>query len=488
MAAPSLTPIADVESPEWWRDRLEPRLRTDRKTMNLWWRYHIGDHPPPEMPEKIRDKLLPTYRALQRRSRVNFMRMVVEAYADRMRPVGFWLGSDSDAPRDELSWRIWQASRLDRDIHAAFTWALAKGRSYLSVWAHDDEELPRISAESPTQVIVEHEPGRPERRAAALKVYHDQLAEEDVALVYLPDGVYEYRRRRNRGVPGSYEESDFFANPFNLPVVPIVPIYNRPETDPTEKAEDRPILAAGGDSEIADLVYIQDRINETVFNGLLAAWYSAFKQKWATGLTVEKVPKKDDDGNYILDDETGEPVMVPVEPFDLGADRLIVSEDENTKFGEFSETDLTGYIKLRERDLEDLTITSRLPRHYLIQQGQAPSGDSMVSAEAGFVGRIRHKFDDYADPTEEAVGIARAFAGEEPLPPDAELRWDDPENQSLAQLTDAVIKEYEAGLITREVAQERLNYSPQQIARMRGELAGDGLLQRVIEQQQTEAA
>lgn len=480
----SITPLTvagDIETPEWWRHRLSQRLLLDRSTLNFWWRYHVGDHPAPAMPEKIRDKLLPTYKAMLRRSRVNFMRMIVEAYADRMRPIGFWLGGDSDAPRDELSWQLWQASKLDRDVHSAITWALARGRSYLSVWASDDD-MPRVAVESPSQVIVEHEPGRSDRRMAALKEYHDDVTGDDVSQVYLPDGVYEFRASTVGGQrSSSFEPSDFFANPLNLPVVPVVPLYNRPETDPTERLMDRPSLIGGGDSEIADLVPIQDRVNETIFNGLIAMWYSSFKQKWATGLTVEKVEKKDSNGEVVTHDD-GSPVMVPVEPFDMGADRLLVAEDDTVKFGEFSETNLEGFIKFRERDLEDLTITSRLPRHYLIQQGQAPSGDSMVSAEAGFVGRIRRKFDDFADPIEEAVGIARMFAGADPMPPDAELRWDDPENQSLAQLTDAVLKEFQAGLITWEVALERLNYSPQQIARMRGERQAAGLLERVLEQ------
>ena len=476
----------DVESPEWWLERLERRLDADRRVMSVWWRYHTGDHPAPELPEKIRDKLLPAYKAMLRRSRTNYMRMAVEAYTDRMRPIGFWLGSDADAPRDDMSWRIWQASRMDRDVHIALLWAVARGRAYLSVWHHDGDELPRIAVESPAQTVVEHEPGYSHRRAAALKTYRDDVAAEDVAEVYLPDGVYEFRRRSTVGLPGgAYEESAYFANPLNVPLVPVVPLYNRPETDPVERPVDRPTLVGGGDSEIADLVYIQDRVNETIFNAKIAEWSSAFRQKHATGLVVDKVPKLDGDGEPILN-ANGEPEMIPVEPFDLGSDRLLVAESPEVTFGEFSESPQENFIRVRERELEDLTIVSRIPRHYLIQQGQAPSGDSMVSAEVGFLGRIRRKLDDFGEDIEEAVGIARMFAGLEEMPPDAELRWDDPENQSLAQLTDSVIKEYQAGLITWDVALERLNYSPQQIARMRGQRGAD-LLMRALESDEADA-
>lgn len=473
---------APVESPEWWRDRLLARLERDRKVMDLWWRYHTGDHPAPELPEKINDKLLPAYNAMLRRSRSNFMRMTNEAYTDRMRPIGFWLGGDDDAARDELSWQIWQASQLDRDIHMALAWALGKGRSYLSVWHHEDDEFPRIAVENPTQCIVEHAAGSRHRRRAALKLFRDDVTAEDVAQLYLrgevPNesaGCYEFRRRATTGASQDWEESGFFANPLGVNVVPIIPLYNRPETDPGVRMADRPVLVGGGDAEIADLTYIQDRINETIFNGKIAEWASAFKQKWATGLIVDKKAKTDSNGDPVLDDD-GTPVMIPVEPYDLGSDRLLVAEDREVKFGEFSASDQKNFTVVRERELEDLTIVSRIPRHYLIQQGQAPSGDSMVSAEVGFVGRIKRKLDDFGEDIEEAVGIARSFAGLPPMPVDAELRWDDPENQSLAQKTDAVIKEYSAGLITRHVALERLNYSPPQIARMDAERVGEDLL------------
>jgi hypothetical protein len=473
-------------SPEWWMNRLVDMLADDKKTLSLWWRYHAGDHPMPELPEKIREKLLPAYNAMLRRARANFMRMVVEAYCDRMRPIGFWNSKDE---RDELSWQIWQASKLDGEIPTAFTWELARGRSYLSVWREDRDDLARIAVESPTQTIVAHTPGSRYLRDAGLRTYHDDVANEDVAVVYLPEsadwpaGAYEFRKGTTAGNPvpglGGYTQSEFWETPGGYKGVPIIPLYNRAEVDPTEKLKDRPVLKWGGDSEIADLAFIQDRINETIFNTHLAGWYAAFRQKWAAGLTVDEVPKVDADGNPVLD-AAGEPVMEAVEPFDLGSDRLLVSDSAETKFGDFGQTDLGGYISLRERDLEDITIISRIPRHYLVQQGQAPSGDSMVSAEVGFVGRIRRKLNESSDPIEEAVSVARQMSGADPLPVDAELRWDSPENQSLAQLTDSVLKEYQAGLITWQVALERLNYTPQQIRDMRTERQGEDLLRAAL--------
>ena len=48
----------------------------------------------------------------------------------------------------------------------------------------------------------------------------------------------------------------------------------------------------------------------------------------------------------------------------------------------------------------------------------------------------------------------------------AETVWRDPETRNEAVRTDAVIKQFQIGLISREVALEELGYSPEQITRM----------------------
>lgn len=86
-----------------------------------------------------------------------------------------------------------------------------------------------------------------------------------------------------------------------------------------------------------------------------------------------------------------------------------------------------------------------------------------------------------AEAFEEAIRLARQFAGEPDTPVDSEIEWADPEYRTEGELTDAVIKQYQAGLITIEMAQERLGYTPTQIARMGQQRVAEALSQRGVE-------
>lgn len=496
MAAVNL-PSTGLEpgSPTWWVTRLAKKIRDDDPAMSLWWRYFVGDHPIPQAPGKVRARVEDAYSEVLKRSNANFMDTVISAYVDRCRPIGFRLGADGNYQDDLGAWRIWQASQMDADFPLAAETAFAKGRSYLSVWKRATDEFPTIAAEDPSQCIVEHEPGSRHRRRAALKLYTDEWTGQDRVDLFLraqdgrPAGLYQFRRDPLVGSMGGWValpgNDEFQPNPQGWDGIPVVPLTNRARLAHS-KLTNRKQLLWGGESDLADVTSIQDRINETILARVIAIWFASFKQKWATGLALEDEPVLDSDGNPELDDN-GQPKMAPAEPFDVWMDRLMWVDSKDVKFGEFTETDITQFLKSHERDLQDLSTIKRIPRHYLFQEGQSPSGDAIKSAETGLVALVRRKHLDLGDPAEETVRIGRIFNGERDAPADSELVWADPEFQTYGQLADGVIKEFESGLLPWEGAMEKLGYTPQQIARFRGQRNMDALL-RAAEETDDEAA
>jgi hypothetical protein len=123
-----------------------------------------------------------------------------------------------------------------------------------------------------------------------------------------------------------------------------------------------------------------------------------------------------------------------------------------------------------------IAVTTRTPRHYLFQEGQSPSGDAIESAESGIVKKVERKHGPLGEGLEETMRIARMFDGENDTPVDSEMVWADPQTQTIATLTDAVIKQFQAGLIPRDGALEKLGYTPQQIQRFGSMLMSDALL------------
>jgi hypothetical protein len=441
--------------------------------------FYSGEHPLPFLTKAHNAKMRDEFRQLLDDSRSNFMRLVVDAAEERLRVEGFRLSASSDSTSDKATWDIWQANAMDQESKAAFLEALIKGVSYLSVWA--GEEHPSIAVEDPVQTIVAYEAGSNyRRRAAALKVWDDEWTGERRANVYLPDGIHKFAAAAEAGVtlssptawphetnapnpargkdsgPRWVEVEDGFE-PNPLGVVPIIPLRNRPR------------ILTEGESELADVYRVQSSINGFLFLLALSGYFGAHRQRWAVGLRI-------------MEDDKGR----PVEPFDVAVDRLWQAEDPEVKFGEFGQTDLTGYIRAIEQKVLHIAVTTRTPRHYLIQEGQSPSGDAIKSAESGLVAKVERKHGPFGEGLEEALRLARRFAGEEDAPVDSEIVWASPETESEAVLADATVKKFQAGLIPWEQALEDLGYSQTQIARMRAQRAQDDLL-RALEPPAPEA-
>jgi hypothetical protein len=441
-------------SPLWWLKRLEEKLHARQAEMQRLDRYYSGEHDLPFLTRTHNAKLHDEFRLLLNDSRSNFMRLVVDAVEERLVVEGFRLSAETDTATDAKSWDIWQANHLDADSQSAFADALIKGCSYLSVWAGErPDDYPVIAVEDPTQTIVAYVPGSNfRRRAAALKVWSNDQAGERRANVYLPDGIYKYRAAEGTYSEASSEATweelppgaEFVANP--LGIVPIIPLRNRPR------------VLCEGESEICDLIPIQNSINGLLFLLALAGYFGAHRQRWAIGLKI-------------MEDRNGN----PIEPFDVAIDRLWQAENPETKFGEFSQTALDGYIAAIEQKVLHIAVASRTPRHYLIQDGQSPSGDALRSAESGLVKKVERKQRPFGEGLEEAIRLARRFAGEQDAPVDSEIVWADPQTLTMAEITDAVIKQYQAGLIPTDKALEQLGYTQTEIRRLMAQRAQEAL-------------
>jgi hypothetical protein len=458
-----------VGSPEWWLTRLHARLMAERPRLDLLDRYYWGDHPLAQIPPELHAKYLTQFQEILRQSRANFMQLVVDATANRLRVQGFRLSASKDEKADQESWDIWQASQMDAEHRLAVRDTLTKGRGALSVWG--GEPFPVIAVEDACQTIVESEPGNRRKRAAALKVWVDDWTGVDRANVYLPDGIHKFQRIReadlppNQLVPAVVPDKgpppkewieladEFVKNP--LGVVPIIPLVARPDS------------YGCGHSEIEGVLAIQDRINGTIFNRVLAGWFAAFRQKWATGVEIP------------IDPETNQ----PSEPWSQAITRMFVSESENAKFGTFDSTDLEPYLKAHEQDVKDIASITFTPRHFLIQQGQEPSGDAINSAEAGLNAKCMDRQQQLGESFEEALRLARRFAGDTDAPVDSEIVWADPRDPAVVEAakTDAIIKQHAAQLISTSMAQEQLGYTPQEIERMSKDIVRESLAQQAVD-------
>jgi hypothetical protein len=470
--------VLDIGGPAWWLHRLTGCLARDQARMVLMDRYYRGEHPLPFVPRKLRSE----FTVMLARSRSNFMRIVVDAPAERLRLQGF-RSPDAEDADDEL-WGWWVDNHMEIDSNIAICDAFKMARAYMSIWRFTGEDDARVQVEDPRGTYVDYDQLNRHRRVAALRVWNDDWTGKVRADVWLPDACYQYIADKDKftasqlwppgwepGYPIDGVEVRFvdsvtregaapdlarwcrqwneFAEPIPNPYgeIPIVPLVNRAST-----------TGHAGESELDDVYLSQDRINEMLFNRALAAWTSAYRQKWATGLEIPV-------------DEEGE----PVEQFQAAVDRFWSSEDPATRFGSFEATDLGQFIDAIEQDVKHIAVQTRTPRHYLVESGQTPSGDSIKSAESGLVAKVLDRQPYFGRSFAEVARLRRVMLGEMD-PPRVEAIWGDPEFRTLAELTDATIKQLVAGIIPVRVAQERLGFSPTEIERMATMLAAEKLI------------
>jgi hypothetical protein len=431
--------LPPVRSPREWLDILSHRLDARWGELRVFDAYYEGDQTLAYVTRKFRD----AYGGLFSELTDNWMPLVVDSSVERLRVQGYRFGEAQDA--DDDAWRIWQANGLDAESNMVHTESVKLGWAYWLVQPNGD--VPRVTAEHPSQVIVANAPGDRRTRLAALRKWVD----DDgfiYANVYLPDRVYKYRTTaRNlqvysaeRDAAKRWETLRAVRNP--LGVVPVVPVPNNPS------------MLRGGRSDLAGgPTRIQDAVNMLLASMLIGAEYQAYPQRVLLGVDAPR----DENGNIIKNAE-----------LTASQKRLWMFPNADAKAFEFKAADLDNFRTAIDGLVRDLTAQTRTPPHYVAGQIVNASGDALKAAETGLVSKVRDKMDPFGEAHEEMMRLAfRAIDArdERAGAVNAEVIWRDPESRSQAEVVDAVTKQVAIGL-PFEVGLEKMGYSPQEIDRI----------------------
>jgi len=383
------------------------------------------------------------FRTFLSESGANWCSLIVNAVAERLTVVGFRFGSEAD---DDAAWAIWQANQLDADSELVQTDALVQGSGFLLV-QQDDANPTGVSLthESAMQACVLYEPGTRRNRLAGFKRYPlDPTWEYGLAspagsvveVLALPDRIVTWWPGDARDKP------QIEPNPAG--VVPLIEIVPQPRTLGWPRSELEPALP------------IQDRIHTTIFNRMVATDYGAFRQVWASGVKIARDVIKSADGTE---------VTRVTRPFDIGANRLLVSEDPTSRFGSFPESTLGGYLGATQQDAETLAAITQTPAHYFLGRMVNLAADAIKAAETGLVAKCGRRALHLGEGHEEAMRLALQLVGNPAATnTSAEVVWADMEYRSEGARVDALVKMATLGVPT-EVLWEKWGASPQEIAR-----------------------
>jgi hypothetical protein len=403
------------------------RLDADRDELEMLHRHYRGDQDEPYLPRRAKAE----YKRLAESATSAWLRMVVDAIAERMKLEG--IRGKGDQAGDLEAWRILEANRMVAVQSQVYTESLKLGRAFVSVWPNaSDPSTPIIRGESPLRVYVEREALDFSPVWAVKKIAAETPEGQTIERAFLYDTREVVRYTRDNGA-GQWQEEGRVPNPLGR--VPFVEFPNDPD------------LMGDVASEIAPLLPIQHRINGVNLNLQLAMIYSAYRQRWATGMAIPE----DDDGN-------------PVEPFNAAVDRLWVAEAPDVRFGEFSESNLANYVTVLDSLVRQLAAISQVPPHYLLGQLVNLSGDAIKAAEAGLVSKVQNKLVVLGEAWARVLDLVAAAGGAVQTP--CEAVWADPSTRTEGQIVDALTKLGSPPIaIPQEALWERYGASPATIDR-----------------------
>ncbi|WP_280317289.1 phage portal protein [Nocardia wallacei] len=371
---------------------------------------------------------------LARKSQTNFLPLILDTFSQSMKVDNYLSGGTIDPEtksrdRDTAApWEWWQRNKMDARQTGVHRTALQYGVSYVtalpSLRPNDPSNGVYLRAVSPRQMTalygepLEWDPryGGPvdddwpimamEMKGPAIRLY-DEQAVHFIGVKSVPQSALGWRDASYLR-PSNFEYIE--GRTHGVGVCPVIRYQDRMLLDGEEVF-----------GIIEPLMVIQERIDETVFEALVAQYYSAFRQRYVMGW----MPKDQADALRQAASDTW------------------FFKDPNVKVGQFEATDLKNYSGAKADAVRDLAAIGQVPA-----QNVGIDGISNIS-EATLAGLEAGK-DRKADEIETSLGESHEqmlrtcahIAGDAESAADfaSEVVWRDKTARSFAQTVDGLGK------------------------------------------------
>jgi len=361
-------------------------LRENSIRYQRFERYYRGEHDLAFATDKFANAFGSQFREFA----LNLCPAVCDAVRDKLKITGFSVESIAErtaftaADIEQKAAAIWRMNRMDVRAGELHKEALKNGDAYAIVWPNADGRAviyPKKAAncavvydtESPGKIISAAKFWQTPDKYTRLNIYYADRTERFITRssggILLPAG--------DQFVPYAEDGNPaIISNPFGR--VPVFHFANNAD------------IGDLGMSELSAAIPVQDGLNKSVLDMLVAMEFCAYRQRWAAGIEIEY----DADG-----------VVTP--PFNAGIDHLWISENPSTRFGEFADANLDQFLKVKESFRVDIASVTGTPLHYLQPQNRMlASGEALKKAETRFIAKIRDRQNAFGRVWEDALAFA----------------------------------------------------------------------------------
>lgn len=424
-------------------DQAITNLRLNAERYAKATRYYNGEHDLKFATEKFQN----TFGTLFREFALNLCPVICDAVRDKLRVTGFSpdaasepaalaagrfgdTDSRSRPPIDaggsdnvrHVARQIWQRNRMGTrmgtrmgEIHKE---SLICGDAYIIVWPNENGGAVFYPNKAANITIAADE-AAPGSISWAAKVWRTQDKHIRLNLFY-PDRIEKYISKKE--VEGTLPDADALAplgesvpNPYG--VVPVFHFANNAD------------LGTQGRSELEAAIPVQDGLNKSVLDMLVAMEFAAYRQRWAAGIEFDI----GEDGK-------------PIAPFKAGVEHIWISENPQARFGDFEASRLDQFLKVKDSFRIDMASVTGTPLHYFLQQtGGFPSGESLKKAETRFLAKVRDRQESFGQVWADAMAFALLIEGQ-----GREIRliteWEDPAPMAEREFLENILLKKQIGL------------------------------------------
>ncbi len=357
--------------------------------------YFRGTQPLPVIPNGVPTEVV----QMAEMARMNLCKLAVDVPAQSMFVDGF---RDPKSVDNDPTWAVWQANKMDAHQTAIYRAAFTYKVSYLKVVPGDAGPVMRGVSPRNCTAVYDTDPDWPVYALETVKRYGgiEWLLYDDEAIYRFVNNA-EKAKAENKAYWPEYAGETFHGRG----VCPIIRFRNSDDLD------------GEGWSEIEPLIPLQDQMDHTTFDLLVAQHFGAFKQRYVMG--------------WLADSET--------ERVKASASRLLTFDDPDVKVGEFGQTDLGGYLDSRQKLMEQFGVISQVPPHNLLGQMVNLSAEALVAAEVGHSRKMNQIETLFGEAVEQALRLAGSYIGVD-VSDEAQVRWRDTEARSFAATVDGLGK------------------------------------------------
>lgn len=335
---------------------------------------------------------------------------VVDAIADRLTLTGFttWgLEANQEDSNQENIEFIWRANRFDKKQGDFAREALLIGEAYWIVWPEvmpDKSVMPMLYLNTAEHVLIQYDDDT-KRKTMAAKLWQVKSGVDKGKWrlnLFYHDAIYKFITPDKKDAPPKEVANYVQAVPdpeliaIGLAVAEAWPLPNPWNIVPVFQYSNRANEGDHGRSELSDVIPLQNALNKACMDLIVAMEYGAYPQRWATGLSLG-----------LPDPITGKIAS----PFKQGPGEIWTAGQQSS-FGDFNTTDLAQFLAVQDSFDKKISNVARIPTHWLnMGDGTPPSGESLKTAEAPFVGKLKGASVAMGDTHEDAYSLALTQSG-----------------------------------------------------------------------------